>query len=266
MADERFPARDARGLDLGLTLLGLSAPEPADEATVRGPALVLMVMGTLARVALAPAVLVIAGIRFDALSRERAASWGDVARVARRRLLPALAAWLLAAGLGLALSLVAQTGALLAFKTGNQDFESVRVVSVVVQRFVFIVVLVRFAFVPFVVALSDFGHWRPAQSGKSIVRALAYRIGWPLIASSAMTRDVRWRVLPYLVLGIYAPAAAGLAPPVLRAVASFALHLLSFTALAAMFGHYDERRRSLPAADGGSAPSPAREASSPGTW
>ena len=177
-----------------------------------------------------------------------------------RRLLVMLAAWLAIAGLSRAVALLAQAVMVAALQAGETPMNAIRAWASLIGWAVFVGFLVRFAFVPFLVAL-DGGRDHasaetPSRAARSeigtlpragiveLVRRRLYRFAWPLFESNRMTVEIRGRLVPYLALGLFAPAAVAVAPSPLRPIVSFGLHLLSFTALAVVFQFYVDRTRS----------------------
>jgi hypothetical protein len=206
----------------------------------------------------APLVFVAAALRFRAARDRRALPWADTAAAAARRIVPTALAWLGAAGLCLAGAVAAQIGVLLMFRSGDETSDTLGAASMAVRSVVFAALLARFVFVPYLAALHTGRELAPADPYSVRVPRLLYRAIWPLVESSRMTAGAKWQALPYLLLGIYAPLLAVAMPALARPVVSFALHMVAFTALAALFRHYDERLGVvLPDRARGPAPLPA---------
>jgi hypothetical protein len=223
-----------------LALLAVSPLWTQQDEESRGAALVVLVAATVVRVALAPLLLVTAALRFDAVSSGTQIAGNVLWRTVLRRLVAVLVAWLTAAVLCRAVALVAQAVLVAVLHASATPMTAVRAWSGLVGWLVYVGLLARFAFVPFLVGLDARPAARPPEGA---VFELVYRFAWPLIESNRMTRDVRSRLVPYLAIGLFAPAVAAFAPGLLRPLLSFGLHLLSFTALAVVFRYYEEQRR-----------------------
>lgn len=234
-------------LACALALVGaMYDPAAATSTDTQAPApLLLSLLATVARVVLFPIVLVIASLRFAASSEERASSWSDVLSTVMQRALPALGEWILAAGLSAAIAALAATGTGSVVSMVTTDEDVLALLIGVVRTAVFIACMVRFAFVPFLIALERHDELFALRGSRGAVSDAVFRFAWPLSVSNRLTASLRWRLLPYIVLGIYAPAAAGQVPDAWQAVASVVLHLVAFTALAVLFRYYAERRGAL---------------------
>ena len=189
-------------------------------------------------------VLLLAAARFDAASNARREPWAvQLAGVARKFPFTAFSLFL-AGTVSVAFAVALGTAAVLLFQGTEAAILGPRAVG----RIAFVVLFVRFAFVPYVVALAGPGLLPAGPRYASTIGRRIFRAIWPLVISNRLTETRRWRIAPYLLLAIYAPQGAGLAQGVARPALSFALHLVSFTALAALFDHYSERVRSALAA------------------
>jgi hypothetical protein len=191
-----------------------------------------------------PLVLMAAAVRFAAVREARRPA---VVQTVKTRLVPVTIACLAAAVLCRAAGLFVAAVVVAIMQRANQGADVVGLWAALVEELVFVVLLVRFAFVPFVATLqrrSDFGT---GSDERGTLGALVYRTAWPLVESGRMTADVRRELLPYVILAFYAPGIAAAAPALVRPLAFFALQLLSFAALAVVFTYYAERVR---AADG----------------
>jgi hypothetical protein len=220
-------------------------------------AVVALGLTTLLGVALAPLVFVIAAARFAAVRGGHARSWASAVAMVRRRFMPVMLAWLAAAVLARAGSIFAKAVVVAAFQTSGSDINVIRAWAELVGGVIFVGLLVRFAFVPFLASLHRAEEFQGKYAPLSTLGQLANRFAWPLVQSRRMTGDTWRELLPYLILYHYAPAAAAEAPGIARPVLSFALHVLSFTALAVLFHYYAERARPAGAELASSLPSPA---------
>jgi hypothetical protein len=254
---EKFPREMQRGwalikADLAFwcsvaAVLALLAVSPLwsqrDESDQQGAALVILTAATVLRIVVPPLLLVTAAVLFDAAVEVKRLAWPQVGAMARRRLLPVLVAWLAAAGLSRAVALFAQAVVVAVLQVNETPMSTMRIWAGFVGWVVFLGLMVRFAFVPFLVALDEEREHASGPPTQGRARALLYQLAWPLIESDRMTAEVRTRLLPYLTLGLYAPALAAPVPTGLQLALSFGLHLLSFTALAVLFLYYADRRR-----------------------
>jgi len=215
-------------------------PAGVAEGVAGVAARVLSAALALLRIAAPPLVFVVAAARFTSLDMEEHRAWRAVGRIARRRTLPALAAWLTSSALALTVSLVAQSAAIAVLSEMQGATPALAPLSAACRIFIYVSLMARFAFVPFIVALErrDDSTERRRKRGK--LGASAYWLAWPLVESWGRTRARALRLLPYVFLVIYAPIGAGFVWAALRTPASFLLQLVSFTALAVLFNHYSE--------------------------
>jgi hypothetical protein len=227
------------GVAAVLALLAVSPLWAERGGELRGAALVVFALATLLRVLLAPLLLATAAIRFQAATTATPVTWAETARAVSRRIVAVLFAWVIGAGLSRGVALLAQAVVVAVLQAGETPMTAVRAWAGLIGWAVFLGFLVRFAFVPFLVALERTSAPRQYRGPGGLVRRLAA----PLLESNRMTAEVRGRLVPYLALGLFAPAAVAIAPSPLRPIASFGLHLLSFTALAVVFCYYVERTR-----------------------
>jgi hypothetical protein len=189
--------------------------------------------------AMAAAVLVtlMAADRFRAVSRGVSREWSETLGSMVGRFVPLALAWLLAAGVSAGVAVIAQTAVIILLR--NTD--AVLPASWAMQKVVYWTLMTRFCFVPFLTALNRRRELDPARTPGLTWPAPLPRLMWPLAASSAMSDGLRWRLAPYLVLALEAPAAVLLAPAALRLPLLVLLQLVSFTALAVLFGYYERR-------------------------
>jgi hypothetical protein len=234
---------------VALAHVGPALPSPSPPAqgapAVPTQAPALGVVADLLRVAAPLLILVAAASRFEAHDRGDSTTWRATARSVRRRSLPAITAWLAAAAICLIVAMIAQVVMLALARPSAAGNEGLRALSGLLRTVVFTVLLARFAFVPFLAVLERHEDFAQDSSQGPLWR-LWRRAGWPLWQSSRRTEPIRRLLLPYLALWLYAPLGAALAPAVMRAPASFLLHVLSFTALAVLFSYYADRERELP--------------------
>lgn len=232
-------------LAAALTLLGYVelvigadlAAHPGDPS----PGVTAVRVGTAcARTAAPPIVFVVAAVLFHSQDRGEPRAWRPVGNVVLRRSVPALLGWLAGSAAALLVSFVVQFAVIATLSELSGPADTLRIVSVVSRMFVFVGLLSRFAFVPFIVTLERRG---PRQGQRRSVHEAARRLLWPLPDSWGRTRAVAFRLLPHMFLTIYAPIAAAYLPPTLRAPASFVMHVVSFTALAVLFDYYSDRSR-----------------------
>ena len=191
----------------------------------------------LARIAAPPLVFVVAAARFASPAR-RNRSWASVGSLAARRTVPALAAWAAASALAIFISMIAQWAVLAVLSEMEGTKQAMGPLSKACRIFIYVSVMARFAFVPFIVALERRDTAPERRRSRGAFGAAAYLLAWPLIESWARTQALAWRLFPYALLLIYAPVAAGFVSPAAHAPASFLLQLVSFTALAVLFNHY----------------------------
>jgi len=109
--------------------------------------------------------------------------------------------------------------------------------AIIVSIVITVTLLTRFCFVLFLAVLSSRDQVESGHA-KSKISRLASLIGWPLVASSRMTENIRWSLAPYVILSIAAPLPAVFTPPMVRLPLIVVLLLVSFTAMAVLFDYY----------------------------
>lgn len=110
--------------------------------------------------------------------------------------------------------------------------------AIVVSVVVTVTLLTRFCFVLFLAVLESRESIEGDSPPEGFVSGVVSLLAWPLVASSRMTKDIRWSLAPYVVLSIAAPLPAVFTPPLIRLPLVVALLLVSFTAMAVLFDYY----------------------------
>jgi hypothetical protein len=201
------------------------------------PARVLSAALAFVRITAPPLVFVIAAARFSSPgARDR--SWPAVGRLAARRTVPALTAWLAASALALIVSLIGQYAVIAVLAEMEGTKQALAPLSTACRIFIYVSLMARFAFVPFIAALERRAVAARKERKRGVPTRAVYRLAWPLVESWARTQALAWQLFPYVLLVIYAPMAVGFVWTAVRGPASFVLQLVSFTALAVLFNHY----------------------------
>ena len=185
--------------------LAVLAVIPFGDGTADTSADVAVLVASMLLRVLVPLVLVVGAVRFAAASDGRQVGWASVMRSVKSRIVPVALACFLAAVLCRAGALFAEAAAVAILQTAGKDPNVLRAWAELVGGVVFVVLLVRFAFVPFLAGLRRGSEFRSGDGGDGVLGSAIHRIAWPLIESNRMTSNVRRELLPYLVLGFYAP-------------------------------------------------------------
>ena len=112
---------------------------------------------------------------------------------------------------------------------------------------VYLTLLVRFCFFPFLVVLADRERFASALTSVRPLARPAAMLAWPLFMSDRLGEGRRWRLLPYVVLIYFLPAFVWSTFDVESGtLALAAAEMTAFMAYAVLFGHYRERVAKLP--------------------
>ena len=223
-----------RDLVLWIALAGLLALASAGAPTEGDPGLNF---ATFIGVSTALLTAVLPAILFEAAARDVEVEWGDVAALLGRKLLPFVAYATLAFGLTAAAAVGVQAGMALVLRGTPLMLP----LSTAAAAIVSVTLLVRFCFMPFLVLLHERDEW-PAPDG-AFGQPLMQLLSWPLVTSSAIGADVRWRLVPYVVIIRLGPLLALAVPP--GALLPFLLlwRLFELTALGVLFQYFIGARR-----------------------
>ncbi|MEE8311175.1 MAG: hypothetical protein V3R77_02885 [Candidatus Binatia bacterium] len=222
--------------DLGLWLVMAMLPGLMTAASVRavdGPSARLGLVTILALVLLS----MLAIVKFDAAAHGRRLPLDDALGRIPGRILPYLAAFASVAVITLGAGWLAEEGVLIATRGTPVSTFAAAAVSTVI----YLTLLVRYAFWPYLAVLDR----RPdldqrALAGGKWLAPLAV-VGWPLMASSAMTAGHGWRLAPYVVLMGLGPSLTAAAPLTLRPPLAALWWIVQLTLQAVIFNHYRER-------------------------
>jgi len=174
----------------------------------------------------------------------------DAGERGRGRSASALAALLVSRGLPLAafaiiaalFTYVPQRIALYAAELVLRGTPLGHVTAVIFSDVIYVSLLARVCFVPFLVVLHGRAELRPDALPTGWLRVPATLV-WPLIASDTMSDGRRWRIAPYLVLPYLAPIAVLLVPAGAAQLGMLVLtEMFKLTCLAVLFGHFVECR------------------------
>jgi hypothetical protein len=211
------------------TLATLSAPATG------GSPLTLLVSVPLLLLLVATVVM-----KFDAAARQTTVSWGEIGSRFLSRVPALFAAASLSVAISIGLAILARAAALILLR----DTALLELAPSALGVVVYISLLVRFSFVPFLVVLDRANDIAAITN----VRWLGPLVGWlwPLVASARMTERLGWKLSPYMIL-LHVGSAIALLPPVSRPVVLVAWQLVQLTAQAVLFGYYKERRAAVAA-------------------
>lgn len=222
--------------DLGLWLVVAMFPGLMTAAAARaegGPSARLGLLTILALVLLS----MLAIVKFDAAAHGRRLPLDDTLGRALRRILPYLAAFASVALITLGAGWLAEEGVLIATRGTPVSTFAAAAVSTVI----YLSLLVRYAFWPYLAVLDR----RPDLDRQAVAygtwMAPLAAVGWPLMASSAMTAGYRWRLAPYVVLMGLGPSLTAAAPPALRPPLATLWWIVQLTLQAVIFNHYRNR-------------------------
>lgn len=106
---------------------------------------------------------------------------------------------------------------------------------------VYLTLLVRFCFFPFLVVLGDRERFASALTSARPLAKPAAMLAWPLFMSDRLGEGRRWRLLPYVVLIYFVPALVWSAfAAQAGTLALAAAEMTAFMAYAVLFGYYRE--------------------------
>jgi hypothetical protein len=215
---------------LSLATIGIAQQQPGtpDGAPTAPDAFIALVgiVGMLVMATLPP-------VLFLAAAARETLDWGDVGRRIAGRVLPLLAYFLLAA----LLSWAAASTVLLVTASLLKGTPVAPAVSGTLASIILVSILCAFAFLPFLILLSD-REKTPEDLWSTPRLPLLGRLLWPMIASARMTDGLRWRIAPYVVLNFVAPRLAPLAPVDFLLPALVAALLVSLVGLAVQFDYW----------------------------
>jgi len=187
----------------------------------------------LAAIPLLLLLIVTVTVKFDAAARGVEAPWGDVFERFFARVLLLLAASAASLAMCVGAAIVTRAAVIILMRNA----EAMPLASMVLGVIIYITLLARFSFVPFLAVLDR--HADLELGGGKL--APLTRLVWPLLASSRMTDGLRWRLAPYVVL-LNLGSAVALLPPPVRIPFLLAWQFVQLTAQAVLFHHYRERR------------------------
>jgi hypothetical protein len=206
---------------------GGGGPGAGAEAVAPSPVLALIgVLGMLVMATLPP-------VLFLAAARRETLQWADVGRRIAGRILPLFAYFLIAALLSWgAASLVLISAAQLLQGTPVAGPASGTLASIILVS-----ILCAFAFLPFLVLLSDRSELPESLWEVPYVPAIG-QVFWPLFASARMTVGLRWSIAPYVILNFVAPRLAPAVPVAVLLPAMVGGLIISLVSLAVEFDYW----------------------------
>lgn len=207
----------------------MSMPPPGGEQSPPALPFLISVMSGLA-VTMLPAVL------FTAQAEGRQLTWGPVLMLLARKAAPLVAYAIVA----MLMAWSAEAGMLVAVSFAFGDTPSMIPISTVAGVIILVSILVRFAFLPFVVILTERDQIPTALWQWQRGTALA-PFFWPLTAAARLTEGNRWRLVFYTVLGQGLPILAALVPKTVMLPVAVAVMLVLTMVQGALFEHYRRR-------------------------
>jgi hypothetical protein len=225
----------SRDLILWLAVAVLSAGSAALSASMHGhapPAMTILQ-------ALAPVlVMFLAAAKFDAAVRSEQVDWRELGSLLASRGIPLLAYAVLA-------TLITRFPQSIAYHATSTLLEGTPLRHAISETFsvvIYISLLARFCFVPFLVVL----HGREELPEKlrpsgSLARPAA--LIWPFPVSDRLSDGIRWRVAPYLALPYLIAIVINLTPGVAQIAALLVGELVKLVTTAVLFHYFAVRRR-----------------------
>ncbi|MFQ5352660.1 MAG: hypothetical protein ACE5D3_06270 [Candidatus Binatia bacterium] len=173
-------------------------------------------------------------VLFDAAHRGVQLSWSGVFEVFVRKAGPLVLYGLAAGGLCAGAATLAIAGVAILAR-GNENLPGL---ATLVSALAYIAVVIRFCFVPFVVVLGDrqtlLERLHPATSwGTGLATWL-----WPLFVSNRLGENLRWRIVPYVLLTHLGPLTVRAVPPEFHVPFLVAWHIVMLTAQAVFFDYF----------------------------
>lgn len=208
-----------------LAVAALALPEKAETGAAVLPALVGLTTALLT--ATLPPVL------FTAAATGREVTWSHVWRYLLLRAPILLGYWILALLVALIPAMVVGEIVSLALRGTSAEIPLSAFSAVVV----FVAFAVRFSFLPFLAILFERGQ--VAETLWSVPRApwLGFFV-WPLATSATLTRSVRWRLTPYVLLIGIVPNLPRMAETALLLPAEILCQMLALTVQGVLYGHF----------------------------
>lgn len=242
-----FPAEMSNGwrlirrdLALWLTVAILSAGSAALAGSMHGhapPAMTILQ-------ALAPVfVMFLAATKFDAAVRNTAVDSGELGKLLLSRGLPLLAFAVLA-------TLVTRLPQSIAYHATSTLLEGTPLQHAVSEAFsvvIYISLLARFCFIPFLVVL----HTRSELPGSLRPQGLFAQpaaLIWPFPASDTLSAGVRWRLAPYLTLPYLTAIVINLTPGFAQLGVLVLGEIVKLVTTAVLFRYFAVRRKEVFAA------------------
>lgn len=175
--------------------------------------------------------------KFDAAARNAQSEWGQLGILLLSRGLPLL-------GFAVVATLITRVPQSLAYHAiaallGGTPFQ--HAISEIFSVVIYISLLARFCFIPFLVVLQRHGDLADTVLPRGRLSRPAALL-WPFIASDKMSDGVRWRVAPYLALPYLTAIAVSLVPGIAQGLVLVLGEILKLVALAVVFRYYVAQR------------------------
>lgn len=222
-----------------MAVAGTSLPGPltpdAAQPTEPPPLLPLLVLGMAGMVStMLPSVV------FTAQLVGHQLTWGPAFRLMARRALPLFGYALVATSIAWAADLAMLLGVTMAL--GNSP--ALIPLSTIAAAVIFVSILVRFCFLPFLVILLERDQMPESLWSWQRLQGMAPML-WPLTASARLTEGLRWRLAFYAVLERALPVGAAVLPGPWRVPATIAVVLVLTMVQAVYYEHFLARLGSL---------------------
>lgn len=151
---------------------------------------------------------------------------------------PLLAALMASGCIAMAAFVVTKAAVLLLLRETEYVLEA----STAIASVVYVSLVVRYAFVPFLTVHDRYQQLDAAKIASARWPRFLVRVAWPLFASATMTERRAWSLVPYVLLVVLAPASTAYVPDAFRLPALGCQQLAQILLLAVLFYHYVQRR------------------------
>jgi len=209
-----------------LAVAALTVPAGQDSRAHILPALVGLTTALLT--ATLPPVL------FTAAVTAREVTWGQVWRYLLLRAPILLIYWFVA----LLVALVPAVAVALTIRAAAGDSTAQAPLTAFGALLVFLIFTVRFSFLPFLTILYEREQIAEALVWNISRAPVLGALAWPLVASARLTENLRWRLLPYVLLIGIVPQLARVSESALLLPTQVVCQLAALTIQAVLYGYF----------------------------
>ena len=195
----------------------------------------------LAQAAASLLVLVAIAWALDCSETGRALDMGELFSLYLRRVPALLGYGALAFGLCTAAKALTLIAVVMILGGSDGGLVAARGLSLVV----YLTLLVRFCFFPFLVVLAERGDFATLISEAGGVARPAAQLAWPLFVSDRLAQGRRWRLLPYVMLISFAPGLVWSLSGQGTILGLAGAEMFAFMSYAGVFSYYRERTSEL---------------------